>query len=372
MQRVRTTCTLDCPDTCSIIAEVEDGRVVRLKGDPDHPITAGFLCGKVATGYLDRYNSPDRLLHPLRRVGPRGDGRWERIGWDEALDLVASQIRAAVDRYGSLAVLDYGRAGSHGVLKLLNRRFFNLLGGATTTCGSLCVGAIQAAQTADFGGREPHDWPDLEHSRAVLVWGRDPAKSHIHLLPFLKRARAGGAPLILIEPFLTQTATFVDLHLRPRPGGDGYLAIGIAKRLFARGLVDQAYMAARVANLEDYRALLDGYTMDQVSRLSGVPIGEIEQAAEIYGTRRPAAILVGYGVNNYRRGPQAYRLIDALAAITGNVGRPGGGVSHGRGLYDAKAVLTADIEGHRLARASRALPQPTPSGRPSWTRTTRP
>ena len=359
MERIRTTCTLDCPDTCSIIAEVEDGRPVRLKGDPHHPITAGFLCGKVAAGYLDRYNSPDRLLHPLRRVGPRGGGRWERIGWDAALDEVAAQVRATVDRHGSLAVLDYGRAGSHGVLKLLNRRFFNLLGGATTTCGSLCIGAIQAAQTADFGGRHPHDWQDLEHSRAVLVWGRDPAKSHIHLLPFLKRARACGAPLVLIEPFLTQTATFVDLHVRPRPGGDGYLAIGIAKHLFARGWVDGDHLRAHVANAEAYRALLGRYTMDQISRLSGVPAGEIERVAEIYGTRRPAAILVGYGVNNYRRGAQAYRLIDALAAITGNVGRPGGGVSHGRGLYDAKAVLTADIEGHALARASRALPQPT-------------
>src|SRR3990172_8825745 len=191
MERLRTTCTLDCPDTCSIIAEVEDGAPVRLKGDPDHPITAGFLCGKVAADYLDRYRSPDRLVHPLRRVGPRGGGRWERIGWDEALGLVAGQIRATVDGYGSLAVLDYARAGSHSVLKLLGRRFFNLLGGATTTCGSLCIGAIQAAQTADFGARQPHDWPDLDHSQAVLIWGRDPAKSHIHLLPFL---RPGGGP----------------------------------------------------------------------------------------------------------------------------------------------------------------------------------
>jgi anaerobic selenocysteine-containing dehydrogenase len=359
MVRIRTTCTLDCPDTCSIIAEVEDGRPLRLKGDPDHPVTAGFLCGKVASGYLDRYNSPDRLAHPLRRVGARGEGRRERIGWDEALDLVAARIRATVDRHGSLAVLDYGRAGSHSVLKLLNRRFFNLLGGVTTTCGSLCIGAIQAAQTADFGARQPHDWQDLAHSRAVLVWGRDPAKSHIHLLPFLRQARARGAPLVLVEPFLTQTAAFVDLHLRPRPGTDGYLAIGMAKHLFAKGWVDQEFLRRHVANAGAYRALLDGYSMDQASRLCGVPVAEIERAAELYGTRPPAAILAGYGVNNYRRGAQAYRLIDALAAITGNVGRPGGGVSHGRGLYDVKAFLAADIEGHALARASRALPQPT-------------
>jgi anaerobic selenocysteine-containing dehydrogenase len=359
MERLRTTCTLDCPDTCGIIAEVEHGVPVRLRGDPDHPITGGFLCGNVGNGYLERYNHPDRLLHPLRRAGARGEGRWECIGWDEALDQVAAQIRATVERYGSLAVLDYARAGSHSVLKLLNRRFFNRLGGATTTCGSLCIGAIQAAQTADFGARQPHDWPDLEHSRAVLVWGRDPAKSHIHLLPFLRRARAGGAPLILVEPFLTQTATYADLHLRPRPGGDAYLAIGIGKVLFERGWVDQEYLRAHVANAEAYCALLDRYTLEQASRLSGVPADQIERVAELYGTRRPAAILVGYGVNNYRRGAQAYRLIDALAAITGNVGRPGGGVSHGRGLYDAKTVLAPDIEGAKLARASRALPQPT-------------
>ncbi len=359
MQRLRTTCTLDCPDTCSIIAEVEDGRPVRLTGDPDHPITAGFLCGNVGNGYLDRYDHPDRLLHPLLRVGPRGGGRWEGIGWDEALDLVAAQIRRTCDQYGSLAILDYHRAGSHSLLKLLDGRFFNLLGGATTTCGSLCIGAIQAAQTSDFGARQPHDWRDLEHSQAVLVWGRDPAKSHIHLLPFLRRARAQGAPLVLIEPFVTQTATYVDVHVRPRPGGDGYLAIGIAKVLFERGWVDQEYLRAHVANPEAYRALVDSYTMDQASRLSGVPAGEIERVAEIYGTRRPAAILVGYGVNNYRRGVQAYRLIDALAAVTGNVGRPGGGVSHGRGLYDAKHFLASDIDGPSRARASRALPQPT-------------
>jgi anaerobic selenocysteine-containing dehydrogenase len=359
MERLRTTCTLDCPDTCSIIAEVEGGRPLRLRGDADHPITAGFLCAKVAAGYLGRYNSPERLLYPLRRVGSRGGGRWERIGWDEALDLVAEQVRRTCQRYGSLAILDYHRAGSHSVLKLLGRRFFNLLGGATTTCGSLCIGAVQAAQAADFGGRHPHDWQDLEHTRAVLVWGRDPAKSHIHLLPFLKRARAKGAALVLIEPFLTQTATHVDRHVRPRPGGDAYLAIGIAKHLFARDLVDRAYAARHVANLEAYRALLDGYTMEQASRLSGVPRGEIEEVAELYGARRPAAILLGYGVNNYRRGAQAYRLIDALAAITGNLGRPGGGVSHGRGLYDAKQFMVPDVEGHGLAAASRALPQPT-------------
>ncbi len=359
MERLRTTCTLDCPDTCSIIAEVEGGRPVRLKGDPDHPITAAFLCGKVAADYLDRYNSPDRLLHPLRRAGARGEGRWERVGWDEALDLVASQTRSTVESYGSLAVLDYARAGSHSLLKLLSRRFFNLLGGATTTCGSLCIGAIQAAQTADFGGRQAHDWRDLEKSQAILVWGRDPAKSHIHLLPFLRRARARGAPLVLIEPFITQTATYADVHVRPRPGGDGYLAIGIAKVLFDRGWVDQDYLRAQVANPEAYRALLDGYTLDQASRLSGVPADEIERVAEIYGTRRPAAILVGYGVNNYRRGAQAYRLIDALAASTGNVGRPGGGASHGRGLYDAKLFMTPDLDGASFARATRALPQPT-------------
>ncbi len=359
MERIRTTCTLDCPDTCSIIAEVVDGKPVRLKGDPHHPITAGFLCAKVASGYLDRYNSPDRLLYPLRRVDPRGGGGWERITWDQALDLVAEQIRRTVARYGSLAVLDYARSGSHSVLKLLNRRFFNLLGGATTTCGSLCIGAVHAAQEADFGARQPHDWQDLENSRAVLVWGRDPAKSHIHLLPFLKPARAKQAPVVLIEPFLTQTAMHVDRHVRPRPGGDGYLAIGIAKCLFARGLVDREFAARHVANLDAYRALLDGYTLEQASRLSGVPAAEIEQVAETYGGRKPAAILLGYGVNNYRRGAQAYRLIDALAAITGNVGRPGGGVSHGRGLYEVKQFMEADIEGHRFARASRALPQPT-------------
>lgn len=359
MERIRTTCTLDCPDTCSIIAEVEDGRPVRLRGDREHPVTAGFLCAKVASGYLDRYNSPDRLLRPLRRVGPRGDGRWEAMGWEAALDLVAAQIRRTVERYGSLAVLDYARAGSHSVLKLLNRRFFNLLGGATTTCGSLCIGAVQAAQTADFGARQPHDWQDLEHSRAVLIWGRDPAKSHIHLLPFLKRARGKGAVLVLIEPFQTQTATHVDHHVRLRPGGDGYLAIGIAKCLFARGLVDRDALAARATNVEAYRALLDSYSLEEASRLSGVPAAEIDRVAETYGARRPAAILLGYGVNNYRRGAQAYRLIDALAAITGNVGRPGGGVSHGRGLYDVKQFLEPDIEGHRFARASRALPQPT-------------
>lgn len=359
MERIRTTCTLDCPDTCSIIAEVVDGKPVRLKGDSHHPITAGFLCGKVASGYLDRYNSPDRLLYPMRRLGSRGDGRWERMGWDEALDLVAEQIRRTVDRYGSLGVLDYSRAGSHSVLKLLNRRFFNLLGGATTTCGSLCIGAVQAAQTADFGARQSHDWQDVENSRAVLVWGRDPAKSHIHLLPFLKRARAREATLILIEPFLTQTATYVDRHVRSLPGGDGYLAIGIAKQLFALGLVDRDFATRHVANVDAYRALLDAYTMDQVSRLSGVPAPEIEAVAEVYGTRKPAAILLGYGVNNYRRGAQAYRLIDALAAITGNVGRPGGGVSHGRGLYEVKQFMEPDIEGHRFARALRAFPQPT-------------
>src|SRR5581483_8082255 len=172
-QRVYTSCTLDCPDGCGIVARVVDGRVVELEGHPTHDFTRGFLCGKTYR-YPERVYSPERVLRPLRRAHGRTSDPWEPVGWDEALDLVAAKIRGFVATDGPLSIMHYQRTGSWGATKLLSRRFWNLLGGVTTASGSLCSGAARAGQTLDFGTRAGHDPSDLVNARAIFLWGRNP------------------------------------------------------------------------------------------------------------------------------------------------------------------------------------------------------
>jgi anaerobic selenocysteine-containing dehydrogenase len=185
---IYTSCTLDCPDGCGIIAHVKDGRVVKLEGHPDHEFTQGYLCGKTYR-FPERVYSPERQLHPLKRSNGRPDGGWDRITWDEALDLVAEKIRGYLADPGPLSIMHYQRTGSWGATKLLSRRFWNLLGGVTTTSGSLCSGAARAGQALDFGVRGGHDPSDMVNSRLVLLWGRNPMATNLHTVPILKEVR---------------------------------------------------------------------------------------------------------------------------------------------------------------------------------------
>ena len=322
----RTACSLDCFDACGIVAEVADGRIVRIGGDPGHPITRGALCNKVNHYLRDRFYHPDRQLHPLRKL----EGRWQRVAWDDALDLIAEKLTRAKARHGTLSVLYHKGNGSLAGLKIMGERFFNLYGGVTQAVGRFCGGEADYGTTQSFGACEIHDPLDLaEHTRLFLIWGRNPAVTNIHMMPVLKEARARGARAIVIDPALTKTVRYCDGHVQPRPGSDGHLAIGMAKVILAESDVDRARIAAISDHFADYLAIVNAMSMDEIVRRTDLPRETIATLAREYAHTRPATILQGIGLQQYTRGAQTYRLIAALGILTGNVGVPGGGVNFG-------------------------------------------
>lgn len=320
----RTACPFDCFDACGVLAEVKDGRIVRLFGDPEHPFTRGALCQKVNRYLSERYYHPERIIHPLRRTA----SGWARISWEEALDMAAERLETARRRHGSLTVLFHKGNGSFAALKVLGERFFNLYGGVTHAIGRYCAGEGDLGTVQSFGWPEIHDPFDLaEHSRCFLIWGRNPAVTNIHMIPILKAARARGATVLLVDPVQTKTARFCDRVVQPRPGSDGHLAIGMAKVILGRRAVDHRRIAEISDYFEEYLRLVDGFPMDEIVRRTDLPPETIEWLALTYFDTRPATILQGIGLQQYTRGAQTYRFIAALGMLSGNIGVPGGGVN---------------------------------------------
>jgi anaerobic selenocysteine-containing dehydrogenase len=345
--KLKTACNRDCPDACGIVATVEDGRVVKLQGDPDHPVTRGFLCYRTSR-FLERQYDPDRLVTPLVRVG----SRFEPISWDGALDLVAEKLLRVKSESGPAAILHYRSGGSLGVLKAVTDFLFERFGPVTVKSGDICSGAGEAAQEADFGVSDSNDLFDLANSRTIVLWGKNPYVSSVHLLPILRSARARGARLVLVDPVRHRGADLCQLFIQPRPGGDIALALGVARILFERGLADPD--ARRYCDhLDEFRALAFRRTIAEYAALADVRPAEIEALAEAYG-RGPSAILVGWGMQRRSNGSAAVRVLDALGAISGNLGIPGGGVSfyfRRRGAFDLGFL-------RGLAAAARSIPEP--------------
>ena len=351
---IYTSCTLDCPDGCGIIAHVKDGRVVKLEGHPDHEFTQGYLCGKTYR-FPERVYSPERQLYPLRRSNGKPDGLWERVSWDEALELIAERIRHYAETLGPLSIMHYQRTGSWGATKLLSRRFWNLLGGVTTTSGSLCSGAARAGQALDFGVRAGHDPLDLLNSRLVLLWGRNPMATNLHTVPILKKVREQGGEVILIDPVRSESAGFCDHHVQPRVATDAELAMAMAKVILEEGLEDRAFLDQCAHGFAEYRALLDARPLADLCRACELPESEIRALARRYATTKPAAILLGWGLNKYQHSAEMFRCVDALGALCGHIGVPGGGVSHG---YNTQRHFDKTVEAADRARHHRAIPEP--------------
>lgn len=319
----RTTCNRDCPDACSIVAEVEGGRVVSQRGDPEHGVTRGFLChrGKHA---LERLYGPDRLLHPLRRDG----AGWRRVSWDEALDEVAAQLLRHRERHGAAAVLFVSYSGIRGlVAKQLGRVFWSHFGGVSTTEGGLSVEASHAAQRLDFGAPAAHAPDDLANARGVVVWGRNVAVTRPHALPFINEARRRGAPLHVIDPVRSSMAARADRHHQLRPGTDAWLALGVSRLVLERGGVERAFVEAHANGFEAWERLVASVDLDRVAAITDLDRARLEELAELYASTRPLATMIGLGPSYWRGAGAAVRLIDALAAVTGNLGVSGGGAS---------------------------------------------
>ncbi len=339
---VRTTCTRDCPDACQLLATVEDGRVTRLRGDPNHPVTQGFLCHRTNHFLEDRQYSGERLLRPLVREG----GRLVETTWEKALDRVAGALQNALREHGPLSIFHYQSGGSLGLLKLLNRRFFELLGPVTHKRGDICSGAGDAAQLADMGREDAHDLDDLKNSKAIVLWGKNVAETGVHLIPHLLAAKKRGVPILYIDPVRREgTARIADRTIGVAPGGDGFLALAVLRRLFERKLTDPR-APSYCDNWQGFSALVQRHPVSDLAERAGVSVAEVDEIATIYGENKPAALFVGWGLARRAHGAKAVRLLDALAAVTGNLGVAGGGASYyfqRRGGFDTASLRTGTI-----------------------------
>jgi anaerobic selenocysteine-containing dehydrogenase len=317
---VRGACPHDCPDTCAMHVTVEDGRAVKVGGDPEHPITVGFLCGKVSN-YLDRVYSDERILHPLVH------GR--RATWDEALDVVADGLSRARDEFGGESILPYSYMGTQGLIQgdVMSARVMNSLG-ATNLERTICA-------TAGFTGTlmthglspevDPEEWPN---ARYVIVWGWNPLSTAPHLWRKLLDARAAGAKLVVVDPFRSRTARVADEHLRPLPGTDAALAIGMMRAIVDAGLQDEEWCREHADGYDELVASLDAQSVEDCAAICGVPADDIARIGREFATTRPALLRLGVGAQRHMGAPTAYSTIASLPALVGAWRDRGGGCSY--------------------------------------------
>jgi molybdopterin guanine dinucleotide-containing S/N-oxide reductase-like protein len=345
---VHAACPHDCPDACGVLITIEDGRATRIQGDPEHPVTRGFLCAKVAK-YLDRVYSPERVLYPMRRVQPKGaaslregpfgsaQGRlagtpvptraFERISWDEALDEIAHRFRRIVAEYGPESILPYSYGGSLGALNSasMDRRFFHRLG-ASQLERSICSSAGEEGLKSVIGiklGTEPEQFA---HSRYIIAWGSNIHGNNVHLWPFIEEARRKGAKLVVIDPYRTRTAKCADWYLPINPGTDAALALGLMHVIINEDLFDADYVSRHTVGFEDLKARALQYPPEKVARWTGISARDIRKLAREYATERPSVIRVNYGIQRSERGGMSMRAVTMLPCLIGSWKELGGGL----------------------------------------------
>jgi anaerobic selenocysteine-containing dehydrogenase len=344
---VRAACPHDCPDTCALLVTVKDGRAVALRGAPDHPPTAGVLCTKVAH-YLERTYSPERVLHPMRRVGRKGEGRFERITWDEALDTIAERFAAiAASSDGPQAIVPYSYAGNMGLLQYgsMDRRFFHRLG-ASLLDRTICSSAGKAGWAAVVGASVGFDVERVDESRLIVIWGGNPIVSNLHFWTRAQEAKRRGAKLVAVDPYRSQTAEKCHEHLAPLPGTDAALAFGLMHVLIAEGLLDRDYIDRYTVGFDALAARAREFPPERVAAICGVGAERIVALARDYGTIRPAAIRLNYGLQRHAGGANAVRAIACLPALVGAWRDAAGGAllsSSGNYPIDAAALERPDL-----------------------------
>ena len=349
---VRTVCPHDCPDQCSMIATVSDGRLVRVDGDPEHPFTRGFLCGKVKR-YPERVHSPERLLTPLRRTGARGVGGFVPITWDEALDEVAGRWRDIIAAYGGEALLGYAYSGHMGVVnRNVVRALFHALGASRMNVGTVCDSTCGAGWEYAVGPTPGTDPESITGADLVVCWGANVVTTNVHLVPLIDEARDKGAQLVVIDPYRTRTARRADWHITPRVGTDSALALGVMHVLVRDGLHDAEHIAAHTTGFERLRdEVLPHYPPDRVAAITGVAAADVERLAHLYGRARAPFLRLGMGMSRHSGGGMAVRTIACLPALVGAWGKPGAGALLDTALawgFDYDAVRRPDL-----------LPRPT-------------
>ena len=350
---IKAACPHDCPDTCAMLVTVEDGIALRVAGDPNHPFTRGTLCTKVAN-YEQRTHSPDRIKTPLRRVGPKGEGKFKQISWDEALDEIALRFKALTQSdEGAETILPYSYCGTMGLVQSesMDRRFFHRLG-ASQLDRTICATAGAEGYTATIGHRIGTDPEQFANSKLIILWGTNTLTANVHQWPFILAAKKKGARIIAIDPRRTRTADQCDEHIALLPGTDAALALGMMHVIFRESLEDKEYLDQHTVGAERLKERAREYTLERVAQICGIDEETIVRLARGYATTRPSAIRINYGLQRHAGGGMAVRTLACLPAVVGAWRDAAGGIllsTSGMFPLNYNALQRPDL-----------LPQPAP------------
>ncbi len=328
IETVFGACPHDCPDGCAMLFDVKDGELIKVRGNPANTYTTDRLCAKLNDYHAHHYN-PDRLLYPMRRIGPKGSGEFERISWDDALSTIRERWQSIISEFGAEAILPYGYAGNLGLLNGpgCGDALFNKLG-ATTAEKTFCVSSSITAQIMTIGPTLGTDPESFVHAKFIIVWGANPVSTHSHLWPFILKAQRGGAKVVVIDPFRTRTAARADWHIAPRPGTDIVLALSMIHTLISDNLVDHNYVRDYCSGFEELAESAANYPANKAQEITGIAAQDIRQLAQEYAQTQPSVIRVGVGLERHQSGGQAMRAIDCLPALVGAWRHVGGGLLH--------------------------------------------
>jgi len=322
---LRTTCPLDCPDACALEVVVQEGRVQKIGGGRNHPDTAGFICSKVA-GFHRRLEHEDRLLHPMRRVGAKGEASFEPISWPEAIAEITQRFRSIREELGGEAIVPFHYGGSNGLLTddLLDDFYFRKLG-ASRLEKTICAAPTTEVAKGMYGKMPTTAFQDFPLARCIVIWGANPKVSNIHLVPYLREAKSRGTFIAVVDPMRNFSEAEVDLHLPLLPGTDLPVALAMIDHFVRTGLLDETFVEHNVVELEPLFDQAQTWSLERAAEVSGVPAQSIQELAEIYAKSEPALIRCGWGLERNRNGGQAVAAVLALPALLGKFGVRGGG-----------------------------------------------
>ena len=345
MKKLSHGCTLDCADCCKFNVYIDKNEVVKIEGDEGHPYTKGFICKK-GLAHLKRVNHEKRLYNPLLKV----NGEWKEISFKEAIDIMAKRLKDYKNEFGSRSILYYEQYGNGSLLKSIGEKFFNFYGGVSLAKGGPCWSAGIAAQKLDFGDSKSHSLEDMMNSNNIFVWGKNPANTTIHTMQMIRKAKANGSKIIVIDPIETATATLSDKYIRIKPNGDLALALAIGKVIIENEFFDEKYIKSYVNGFEEYKEYVLSLNIEELSLECGVEINEINELVRLY-CEKYSTILLGFGMHKYKNGGITIRAIDALGAITGQIGFSGGGVNYANKVYPK--ILNSDPYNSEKAASNR-------------------
>jgi anaerobic selenocysteine-containing dehydrogenase len=348
VMQIKGACGHDCPDTCGWVVDVVDGEAVKMVGDPDHPFTRGTLCAKV-NHYLERVYHPDRVLHPLKRVGPKGETRFERVTWDEALADIATRWTRIAGQYGAEAILPYSSAGVQGLVQQnsIDMRLFGAMG-CSLLDRNICGAVAATGLAATIGVGSGIDPEDIVHSRFIVLWGTNTIVTNLHFWPYVREARERGATVVVIDPIRTRTAEQADWYLPIRPGADATLALAMMHVIIRDGLVDREYVSQHAVGYEALVERVRDYAPAAVAESVGLPAGEIERFAHAYATTSPSLLRPLIGIEHHTNGAMQFRTIACLPVLTGAWRHRGGGLARSThalhfNVLDMDGVLRPDV-----------------------------